>query len=218
MIRNALFGLLVLVLAGCANGETVEKDPDEVKSSDPDTETIEKVVDENTSPDIEVVETISPDMVTHRYTADHMDRGNHDYYDKPLVIDPNVNSADIQRGDVVFYEGKESEGEVARVVALPGEKVAIKKGQIYIDDKMLDAFYGKAHRAGLNQEAYIEKMKESQGNDYDEKSATEVFELNKEEIELTDDEYYVVSDDWLRGDQTILKAQELIGKVIGYAE
>ena len=61
-------------------------------------------------------------------------------------------------------------------------------------------------------------MKDSQGKDYDKKSATETFELNTEEMELADGEYYVVSDDWLRGNRTVLKAEELIGKVIGYAE
>ena len=101
---------------------------------------------------------------------------------------------------------------------MPGEKITIKKGQIYIHDKMLDTFYGKAHRAGLDKETYLEAMKDSQGNDYDEKSATESFELNTEEMELADGEYYVVSDDWLRGSRTVLKVEELIGKVIGNTE
>lgn len=233
MKRNVLFVLLffVLVLAACSNGATSEKVPGEDTSPDAGTTeknpdegtsselvTTETITDEDTSSDIQVIENVEPDMTTYDYTADNMDRGTHDYYDKPLVIDPNVTSAEMTRGDVVFFEDKENGKEVARVVALPGEKIAIKKGQIYIDDKILDTFYGKAHRGGLDKETYLEKMKESQGKDFDEKGATEAFELTKEEIELADDEYYVVSDDWLRGNQTVLKEDELIGKVVGYSE
>lgn len=190
---------LLFVLAGCSSNAM----------------TTETVTDKNTTPDVVTIENVESGMNIHHHMYDNMDRGNHDYFDKHLVIDPNVKVSDISRGDVVFFSNKDGEKDISRVVALPGEKVSIDKGQIYINGKKLDTFYGKALRAGLEQESYIEKM-DKQGNDYDKKGMTELFELSTKEIKLSDYEFYLIGDDWLRGNMTVLNEDNVLGKVMGY--
>ncbi|MEK3886769.1 S26 family signal peptidase [Bacillus sp. FSL K6-3431] len=98
-----------------------------------------------------------------------MDRGNHDYsfqYNSELVIDPDFSN--INRGEVIYYQTPDfslesnpdftpSEYSIARVVALQGEMVEIREGQVYIDDKKLDTFYSKALFTGMEEETYFEK-------------------------------------------------------------
>lgn len=147
--------------------------------------------------------------------SDNMDRGNHDYYDKSLAIEPYMDVENIPRGDVVFFENENGEKDISRVVALPGEKIKISKGQIFINGQRLDTFYGIAHRAGLDKESYFEKMDEA-GIEYSKEESTETFETNMEELKLSDNEYYIIGDDWFRGKMTVLTEDKLIGKVIGY--
>lgn len=44
--------------------------------------------------------------------------------------------SDPERGDIVFFANPDDESEtyVKRIIGLPGEKVEIKKGKVYIDD------------------------------------------------------------------------------------
>jgi hypothetical protein len=70
-----------------------------------------------------------------------------------LVIDPTFYEKKVpQRGDVVYYHIPNfdfkafnpsldpPESDVARVVALPGERIVISDGQIYINGKRLNTF------------------------------------------------------------------------------
>ena len=59
----------------------------------------------------------------------------------------------LQRGDVIYYQMLDSELEknenlpkmyLGRVVGLSDETVKIENGQVYINDKKLDTFYGVA--------------------------------------------------------------------------
>ena len=56
-----------------------------------------------------------------------------------------------KRFDVVVFEREEKKPNVKRVIGLPGETVQIKNGQIYIDDKPLEADkgLGQVSLAGL---------------------------------------------------------------------
>ncbi|MEH7385647.1 signal peptidase I [Bacillus sp. JJ1521] len=175
------------------------------------------LTDENTNQDVTVIENPSSEMITHHHMYDNMDRGNHDYFDKTLAIEKNINVSDISRGDVVFFDNKDGDKDISRVVALPGEKIKITKGQIYINGQKLDAFYGKAHRLGLDEKGYFEMM-DNKGNDYDKKGMTEIFETNMKEVKLSDDEYYLIGDDWFRSKMLVLKEEKTIGKVIGYVK
>ncbi|WP_189655316.1 signal peptidase I [Bacillus sp. HNG] len=177
----------------------------------------ETLTDENTTQDVTVIENLGSEMITHHHMSDNMDRGNHDYFDKTLTIETNNSVADISRGDVVFFDNEGGEKDISRVVALPGEKIKITNGQIYINGQMLDTFYGKAHRLGLDEKGYFEMM-DNEGNDYDKKGMMEVFETSMREVKLSDDEYYLIGDDWFRGKMLVLKEEKLIGKVVGYAK
>ena len=56
-----------------------------------------------------------------------------------------------KRFDVVVFEREDKKPNVKRVIGLPGETVQIKNGQIYIDDKPLEAAkgLGQVSLAGL---------------------------------------------------------------------
>ncbi len=200
MKYKALFLSLLLVLAGCSVNTTTET-----------------ITDKESTSDIATIENVGSGMIIHHHMYDNMDRGNHDYSEKSLVIDPNVNVSEISRGDIVFFSNQDSEKDISRVIALPGEKVSIDKGQIYINGKKLDTFYGKAHRAGLDNENYFEIMDE-EGIEYNQEEMMRIFELSVDEIKLSDSEYYLIDDDWLRGKMTVLNEDEIIGEVIGYSK
>ncbi|MCM3387887.1 signal peptidase I [Ureibacillus chungkukjangi] len=192
-----LFIVSLIMLVGCSNVSS------------------ETITDENSKPDIATIEHVTAEMITYHHMYDNMDRGNHDYSDKTLAIESNVNTTDISRGDVISFENEENDQDISRVVALPGEKVKITKGQIYINGLKLDTFYGKAHRTGLDKENYFKKMDEA-GSEYNEEAKNEIFELNMEEIELSDNEYYLIGDDWFRGKRIVVTEEQIIGKVMGY--
>ncbi|MEH7380463.1 signal peptidase I [Bacillus sp. JJ1533] len=177
----------------------------------------EIITDDKTMSDVTTIQNVGSEMITYHHMYDNMDRGNHDYFDKTLAIDPSFNVSEISRGDVVFFDSEDGEKDISRVVAIPGEKIKITKGQIYINGKKLDAFYGKAHRVGLDKNSYFKKM-DNEGKEYDKNGMLEIFELNKKEIILSDDEYYLIGDDWLRGKMMVLKEDKLIGKVVGYSK
>lgn len=179
--------------------------------------TTEKITDKDTSSEITVVENIESNMILHQHMYDNMDRGNRDYYDKEVVVDSKFNVADLKRGDVVFLNNENNEKTISRIVALPGEKVSVKEGTVYIDGKMLDSFYGIAKRVGLDKESYIKKMDDA-GNDYNKGEAVKIFELDMDEVEISDNEYYLIDDDWLRGKMTLLEQGDFLGKVIGYSK
>jgi hypothetical protein len=44
----------------------------------------------------------------------------------------------------------------------------------------------------------------------------DIFNFSTKERELAEDEYYVVSDDWMRGTMQLLEQKNIIGRVLGY--
>ena len=98
---------------------------------------------------------------------DSMDRGNHDYdtfTHSKLVVE--LDYSNLNRGDVIYYKTPKivikqnsniPDYYIARVVGLPGETVEIKEGQVFIDGKILDTFYAKATKYGMDEEEYFEK-------------------------------------------------------------
>ena len=97
---------------------------------------------------------------------DSMDRGNHDFESHEhgqLVVSTDFD--ELKRGQAVYYHMPRSviaknaevpEMYIGRVVGLPGETIEIKDGQVYIDGKMLDTFYGKATMHGVDEEEYFD--------------------------------------------------------------
>lgn len=95
----------------------------------------------------------------------------------------------IDRFDIIVLdEEKDNEKIIKRVIGLPGETVAIKKGKIYINDKVIDDDY-----------AY------GQTSDY-----------NK--VTLKDDEYFILGDNRLISKDSRyfgpIKDNEIKGKIV----
>lgn len=96
----------------------------------------------------------------------------------------SINRLDI----IVLDEEKDNEKIIKRVIGLPGETVAIKKGKIYINDKVTDDEY-----------AYGET------SDYD-------------KVTLEDDEYFILGDNRLISKDSRyfgpIKESEIKGKIV----
>lgn len=165
-----------------------------------------------------------------------MDRGHHEFVGVDIVVDQTYyNSNTVQRGDIVYYRNpklenskiKLSENEISRIVALPGEKIRIDKGQIYINGRKLDTFYGQALRLGMNiqelqkalsQPEIADNIRENfKGNV---KFIQESDETNKIELKVPDGQYYIIGDDWFRSADSrhfgTFSKDSILGKVIGY--
>lgn len=144
--------------------------------------------------------------------SDAMDQGNHDYT-KNVVVDVSYyKTQSVVRGDIVYY----GDNNVARVIALPNEKMKIKNGQIFINGGKLDTFYGSAHIRGYD----YQKFKDSNGDEPAKQNLIdEIFKKNQNEITLNNDEVFVIGDDWSRSNPATtfrkLSTKEFLGKVIG---
>lgn len=96
----------------------------------------------------------------------------------------SINRLDI----IVLDEEKDNEKIIKRVIGLPGETVAIKKGKIYINDKVIDDEY-----------AYGET------SDYD-------------KVTLEDEEYFILGDNRLISKDSRyfgpIKKSEIKGKIV----
>lgn len=162
--------------------------------------------------------------------SDSMDRGNHDFYTLEhgeLVVSTDFD--ELQRGQAVYYRMPSSviaknpavpEMYIGRVVGLPGETVEIKSGQVYIDGKMLDTFYGKATMHGLEEEEYFIKTPRSAiGN---EKSTREYFNMNMASVTVKENTVFILVDQWWRGydsrEYGPLPIGEIEGIITGTAE
>ena len=92
----------------------------------------------------------------------------------------SINRLDI----IVLDEEKDNEKIIKRVIGLPGETVAIKKGKIYINDKVIDDEY-----------AYGET------SDYD-------------KVTLEDDEYFILGDNRLISKDSRYFGPIIKGKIV----
>lgn len=96
----------------------------------------------------------------------------------------SINRFDI----IVLDEEKDNEKIIKRVIGLPGETVAIKKGKIYINDKVID----------------------------DEYAYGETSDYNK--VTLADDEYFILGDNRLISKDSRyfgpIKENEIKGKIV----
>lgn len=216
--RFAIVFLLILTFASILTLSIIKKE-NEIG--------IGTITDPDTSP---VVSVVKPTDNTYflDFESDAMDRGNHDYYTffhSKLVVDPNISS--LKRGDVIHYKMVDSileefpdisEDYLGRVVGLPGETVEIVDGQVYINDKKLDTFYGFAASNGLNEEEYFKQVPpENRVND---EQWREYFSTTMEPIQVEEDTVFVLIDKWWRGfdskDFGLLKVERIQGKILGY--
>lgn len=189
MKRTLVASLLLVLLAACEESA---------------------IADKSTEESVAVVAQGSHAMVSP--LSDAMDRGNHEYT-RNVVVDASYYTMEsVARGDIVYY----GDNHVARVIALPNEKIKITNGQVYIDGRKLDTFYGTAHVGGYD----YRKFKDSRmAEPAKQNLIDEVFKKNQTEITLTNDEVFVMGDDWSRSNPATtfrkLPRKELLGKVMG---
>lgn len=95
----------------------------------------------------------------------------------------------IDRFDIIVLdEEKDNEKIIKRVIGLPGETVAIKKGKIYINDKVIDDDYAYGETSDYNK------------------------------VTLKDDEYFILGDNRLISKDSRyfgpIKENEIKGKIV----
>jgi signal peptidase I len=192
---------------------------------------IEVIQDDYTKETVENVKSEGFTVITH--LSDNMDRGNHDYFGK-VVVDKNAfNKKSPKRGEIVYYKTPEftydknpnlnpSEFEIARIIGLPGEKIKIQKGQIYINGKKLDTFYGKALMYGLDKDSYFKNAENNDEINFDKKSATLYFETGMKEVLVPKGHLFVMGDNWSRSIDSVIfgpiDIQLINGKVLGMTD
>ncbi|MCH4826931.1 S26 family signal peptidase [Planococcus halocryophilus] len=189
----------------------------------PSTGGIEKSVVTDTDPDVDIpvfAEYTQP-LEIFEFNYDAMDRGNHEYAEYPLVINPLAyKDKKISRGDVVKYEYDFFDGmqeTISRVIGLPGETIEILDGQIFVDEQKLNTFYGKAHRLGIGSlEEYNAWFEKNASPNSSTSGMEEIFQMSMEKIYLGEDEVFLIGDDWFRSSQHSLKVEAIQAEVLGY--
>ena len=180
-------------------------------------EELPALTDPDTLAEIEIFTEYEEPLEVIDFRSDAMDRGNHDFTEHPLVINPEAYAEKkVARGDVIAFDGP-SFASIGRIVGMPGEEVEVVDGQIYIDNQKLDTFYGRAHRVGASSNE--EYMKWFEANNSAESTTTgmeEIFQMDIAKITLSIDEIYVVGDDWFRSKQEIVKVDQIEAEVLGY--
>src|SRR5690606_16741870 len=180
------------------------------------------ITDPSTKIDMENVSDISSDMIIIHAMNDEMDRGNHDFFDKEIVVQPRYyEKYPINRGDIIIYKNDmndEFDG-ITRVIALEGEKVKIATAQFFINGKKLDTFYGRAHDLGQD---LNEMKKELEEGDFEAphleqnvKNAVGYYQnLNEDEITVPEGYVYVMGDNWFRSfTRGVISKEKIKGKV-----
>ena len=162
--------------------------------------------------------------------SDSMDRGNHDFESHEhgqLVVSTDFD--EFKRGQAVYYHMPSSviaknpalpEMYIGRVVGLPGETVEIKGGQVFIDGKMLDTFYGKATTRGFGEEEYFEVTPSSAI--VDEQATRAYFNMDMSAENVEGNTVFILVDQWWRGydsrEYGLLPIGEIEGVITGTAE
>jgi signal peptidase I len=195
-------------------------------------QSVETIMDPDSKPEVPILETVTSDMLVIHYMWDSMERGNHDFFNKDIVVDTKYYQTNsLKRGDIVVRKTKEyQEGknldtgkgyDILRVVGLPGEKVKIEKAQIYLDGKRLDSFYGKYQHAGMDMERNLAWRKQTnqpsdQGKTEEEIRKDHETAYDLKETLIRKNEVFLVGDDWFRSGRLVVSQEDILGKVLGY--
>ncbi|MFC5472261.1 signal peptidase I [Cohnella suwonensis] len=163
------------------------------------------VKDEATKQELPAIETLKPNEKLHWIGNDGMAESVQ-FTDVPVVVDLSAYKGQpIARGDVVYFQtdaGSPRSGfDVARVVGLPGERVIVEDGQIRINGGKLEAFYGIGPLF----------------------SSTKLAAEYNRDIEIPDNEYFIVGDAWQRNFsgsfvEGPIAANRIKGQVVGWVD
>lgn len=153
-----------------------------------------------------------------------------------IVVDPHAYDYEaFQRGEVVYYQypdpvladigsvaAEESSDttSISRIVALPGETIEIYGGQIYINGKRLESFYGLAFKdAEVYPNPALERLYRQTQLDRRVIAATDGTVL---ELTVPAGHLFLLNDNWSYGlDSRHFEAvpfSSILGKVLGYHE
>lgn len=183
---------------------------------------METITDTTTLENVPVVDSVGYSEIEYLY--DGMYRGHHEYAGT-LVVDKDYYTKNkFQRGEVVFFKApKTGHKNVARVVGLPGEKIEIIDGQLYINDKKLKAFYAKAMNNGISDFHTYQKMMKANGNEIQgEKDWKEYFHRNLKSVVIPKNEVFILADNGWRIQDSFelgpISQKDIEGKVLGMAE
>ncbi|MBM7621188.1 signal peptidase I [Bacillus tianshenii] len=165
------------------------------------------ITDPFTVPNLEKVK-LEDGMSVVDYKTDNMERGDnpYNYLLRSLVISQEFDGEDLSRGDVVYYvepgdtfqDIQSDNNRIARIIAMPGESIEIVKGQVFINDKKLDTFYGDGSSNFRN----LDHMKE----------------YNFAKMTVPDGHYFLMGDLWWRSVDSRKYGPVPIDNMIGLVE
>lgn len=211
-MKKFLFGFVILfIITGCSGGKITDKVTEEL------------------------IHILEPGENHYIFQTLHfgMEQKNHDYVHQELIFDLSYyNEHHIHRGDVVLFKLTEAykntkeypfdrEKDISRVIALPGEKVSVKHGQIYINDKKLDTFYGKLKYKGFSDPKPLFAALNACEKECQE-SIKSFLRLNMDEIEVPPDHVFLLGDNSQFAidsrDVGPIPIDRILGKFLGYAK
>ncbi len=190
------------------------------------------IQDSYTLPKLQQVEPAEHQVIV-RLLNDAM-LGKEAYSLKDLVVDPeSYKNGNIQRGDVVYFfypaEALSKYPEIElqqalRVVALSGETISMKRGQVFINGDKLDAFYGKDMNNDVK--ALKKKLKEPDLFDFEKENFNNLIRTveseNLEEQIVPEGMLFLLGDNRMRALDSYffgpIAEENIIGKVIGYTK
>ncbi|MBN6188042.1 signal peptidase I [Aneurinibacillus sp. BA2021] len=154
------------------------------------------------------------------------------FYGRDVVVDRRYGDKDIVRGDIIYHSFPEQAYErnphlrkygysLSRIIAFGGERVRMKRGQIYVNGKTLEAFYGRFQHKGMDLEQYLQTHKNDWNHvDSTLKRAKRLPEANMREMIVPSGRVFVMDDDWITGVDSrqfdALPLECIKGRVSGY--
>lgn len=207
-MKNVFTTLMtLLIIVGCSNDEIL--------------------TDSKTKNEIETIEKQGGNLEVF-YEMNNMVSQGVEYYSKKILIDSNYyKSNSFSRGDVIYFNvpndlkvTESTKKQITRVVAVEGEKVTIKKGQVYINDMKLNSFYGQLRAAGMNEEEFFNKEIDACKEEVCKDGYREFFSTSVKDLIIPKGSIFVISDNSTRGYDSLtfgpLSVDQVIGKVLGY--
>ncbi|WP_341299396.1 S26 family signal peptidase [Lysinibacillus sp. FSL H8-0500] len=161
---------------------------------------------------IPIIDTLSDMQQVIELKTDTMDRGNREYYQSPIVIDPQFTK--LERGDVITYTTQDGQQTISRVLGLPHETVEIINGTVVINTvSFAHPFMFATIMGETVYESYVEKLGNHLNN---RETAKKTFFYSFPATQLSPTQIFVVPDNWARGAIEVISLEQVNGKVLGY--